>query len=313
MGLDDDKLRTRFDEGYRHAAIYESVLPPHFYCGLEDTEIVGALLRRLLGPPRGDLGPGLEVGCGPGRMTATIFPYVSSLVGADKSAGMAETFGRRFPEARTMNLDTESSVRKLLSEGLARSFAVIGSFWSLNYPLLDCFEELNDSGIVTGDELQGRIRAAAIVDGLVELLATEGVLLGLFFDADTVEQRFVTELWERIQPFPGTGRRFTWELLHERLLDHERTGVGRLLTMRLPGSARFEDAARARDWFEVVHLNRFPELMRDKQVGERIEGFLRRFVADTGVVILPSGVNVFVFQRTGSTDAPAMSGVFGAD
>lgn len=309
-----EDVESRFNEGYLDARLYEQVLPPHFYCGLEDTEVVGALLRGLVGAPDGDLGPCLDIGCGPGRMTQVLAPYASTLLGADKSAGMTQEFGRRFPDARVLNVDTEALVPRLLDEGLAGTFALIGSFWSLSYPLLECFEELDSAGVVVvGDEAQGRARAAAIIDGLVDLLAPDGMLLGLFFDADSAEQRFVTELWEEVHPFPGTGRRFTWELLHERLTHHDRAGTGRLLEMRLPGTARLDNIEQARDWFEIEHLNSYAPLVRDPRTRARIDEFAAGYTTSDGAVILPSGVNVFAFQRTTLQDAPAMRGFLAHD
>ncbi len=45
----------------------------------------------------------------------------------------------------------------------------------------------------------------------------------------------MTRLWERIHPFPGSGREHTWHLLLDGLRDAETHGHGRLTTARLPG------------------------------------------------------------------------------
>lgn len=306
--MTEQGLEARFNEGYLDADLYEATLPPHIYGGVEDTSLVGNLLAKLFGPPAQQIDRILDIGCGPGRVSSVLAPYAKSLVGADKSAGMTSAFSKRFPDATTINMDTESLVNEFLREGRTSSFGVIGSFWSLSYPLLECFEETNSSGVqLVGDESTGRVRANSIVDGLVQLLDDGGLLIGLFFDAETAEQRFVTDVWERVFPFPGNGRGFTWELLRSRLAHHERSGTGRLVEFRFPGVARLKNQEQARDWFEIEHFNSHKAIIGDPTTRGRIDEFVARYTREDGGVELPSGVHVFLFERL------SRSGIFTTD
>ncbi|BAJ29150.1 MULTISPECIES: class I SAM-dependent methyltransferase [Kitasatospora] len=287
-----------FNIGYKNADVYKEMLPPHYYGGTEDTDLVAELLEEIHGPADGrprDL-RALDLGCGPGRASWPLARY-GSLHGADKSEGMIERFRSAFPAAEATVGDTERVVADLLAEGRAGSYDLVGSFWSLNYPLLECFEETSADGVVSvGDPEAGLVRARRIVDGLTRLLTADGHLVMLFFDADSAEQRLVTELWERIAPFPGTGRDYTWRIVEDVLLRAEREGRGTLDVRRLAGVAVAEDAAAAREWFRVGHLNTFPGLVDDPEVIARIDAFVAGHTAEDGRVMIPSGVRLVHFR-----------------
>lgn len=118
----------------------------------------------------------------------------------------------------------------------------------------------------------------------------------LFFDADTEEQRLVTDLWERIAPFPGTGRDYTWRLLHDALVAAELEGHGTLRHERLPGLAVTESVAAAREWFLTGHLNNYIGLCEDPDVKGAIETFVRKHAQPDGRVFVPSAVHFVDFH-----------------
>ncbi|BEL07211.1 hypothetical protein Q0Z83_054020 [Actinoplanes sichuanensis] len=288
-----------FNIGYRSAETYETMLPPHFYGGVEDVDIVAGIMRDVYGPHV----PGaaglriLDLGCGPGRVTEVLAPYASDLHGTDKSEGMVRQFAATFPGAKATVGDTESVVAALLGSGHAGTYDVVGSFWSMSYPLLECFEETGADGVfVVGERDAGVQRAERIVDGLTRLLGENGNLVMMFFDASSAEQQLVTSLWERVAPFPGTGRDYTWRLLEEGLQGAERKGRGSLTTSRLSGVAVAADAAAARDWFLIGHLNSFPDLINDPEVVAEIDEFAARHTGADGRVFIPSGVHVVHFR-----------------
>ncbi|MFJ4097486.1 methyltransferase domain-containing protein [Kitasatospora sp. NPDC089913] len=302
-----------FNAGYRSADTYNEMLPPHYYDGVEDTDLVEDLLTRTFGPAEHNR-QGLRVldlGCGPGRVTERLAPYAGELHGTDKSEGMVRRFAASFPQARATVGDTESVVAQLLADGSAGGYDLIGSFWSMSYPLLECFEETGPNGVVAvGDPAAGVLRADRIVEGLVRLLADDGHLVMLFFDADSAEQRLVTRLWERIAPFPGSGRGYTWQLLEQGLLRAEREGRGTLTTSRVSGVAVAEDARAAREWFRIGHLNSFTGLVDDPDVLAEIDAFVAQNTAPDGRVLIPSGVHLVHF-RAGTAAADSLPGTDG--
>jgi SAM-dependent methyltransferase len=295
-----------FNEGYRFADVYDDMLPPHYYDGQEDIHLFVPKLRSRFGAPARSLRV-LDIGCGPGRMTSALAPYAAELHGADKSAGMIEQFRTRFPQARTTCADTEMLVDQLHTFGEEGTYDLIGAFWSLSYPLLECFEETTEDGVIqVGDIHTGLHRASKIIDQLVGLLAPGGSLFLLFFDADSAEQRLVTALWERVAPFPGSGRGFTWELLRDGLMTAERGNRGQLFLERLPGAAVCRDAEAAHRWFNVGHLNSYAELVDDPEVSALVSDFVLRHQREDGSVVLPSGVHVAEFRASGAVNDPLL-------
>ena len=214
---------------------------------------------------------------------------------------MTETFQRRFPQSYSRCRDTESAIRELLAEGYTQKFDIIGSFWSLNYPLLECFEITTPQGVIANDDHEsGRQRAEDLINGLIGLLSPGGSLILLFFDATTTEQRLVTRLWERIAPFPGTGRDYTWRLLEHGLLEAEAHGSGTFWHAREPGVAVVEDRKAAQDWFLTGHLNSHPQLRNDPEVQQAIDEFIRHHTHPDQRVFIPSAVHVVHFQASSS-------------
>ncbi|NLT56877.1 MAG: class I SAM-dependent methyltransferase [Actinomycetales bacterium] len=290
-----------FNIGYLSAETYEQMLPAHYYGGIEDIDLVRDLLVRTLGePPATPSLRVLDLGCGAGRITRVLAPYARQLHGTDKSPGMIDRFRTEFPHAHALCADTET----VLADHHARGerYDLIGSFWSMSYPLLECFEDTTANGVtVTNDLGTGTDRARRIVRNLVELLAPGGHLVMLFFDAYSTEQQLVTRLWERVRPFPGTGRDHTWNLLLSGLRDAELQGHGSLTTQRLPGVAVADDPEAVRRWFLIGHLNALPRFLHDTDVIAEIDAFAAQHTAPDGRVLLPSGVNVVHFHAT--TDA----------
>ena len=285
-----------FNIGYADAGVYEAMLPPHYYGGLEDTDLVRDQLRHFYGEPEQHQRIRvLDLGCGPGRVTTLLAPYAGTLIGTDKSAGMIDQFRTLFPDAEAVCADTETVLARFVEQ--QRRLDLIGSFWSMSYPLLECFETTTAQGVVTSGSLEAGIaRARTLINNLVELLAPGGRLLMLFFDAATAEQRLVTRLWERIQPFPGTGRDFTWNLLQHELQDAEGTGRGQLTTRRLPGVAVAGNLQAAIQWFRIGHLNTYPPLVDDPDVIAEITEFARAHQHSDGRVLIPSGVHLLDFH-----------------
>ncbi|MCG6494555.1 class I SAM-dependent methyltransferase [Kitasatospora sp. A2-31] len=289
--------QSLFREIYQVPGLYDQLLLPHYFDGAEDTQLIRQLMERHYGRP-GDA-PGLsvaELGCGTGRVTACLAPYARHLRASDYSRSMVDTFQARYPKAEALQQETRFSVRRMLDEGLAGSFDIVGAFWSLSYPLMDYFEELGADGIVPRSDLaQGRREAGGLVRDTLRLLAPGGHLLALFFDSETPEQQLVTRAWEKVAPFPGTGRGYTREILLEELQDAEARGEGRLHYSRLGGIAVAPSPQAARAWFATVHMKSLPVLMDDPHVHREIGAFVDAHTQPSGEVRIPTGAYVIDF------------------
>lgn len=289
---------TEFKAAYRSAGLYDAVLPPHYYRGGEDVDLVSRLMVECYGPPRPILRIA-EFGCGTGRVTSRLAPYARRLVAIDSSPTMLNTFRARFRHAETRCVDTRLAVVQMRDERLTGSFDVVGAFWSLSYPLGDCFEELTADGIrPVPDHTAARRQAGQLVRDLVSLVAEDGHLLVLFFDSETREQRLVTRAWEKIAPFPDSGRGYTRQLLLDELRAAEDRGEGWLTHTRTGGVALPRSVEAARAWFNYMHFKNLPALVNDAEVQADVTAFVDEHTQPSGEVILPSGVHVIDFHVT---------------
>jgi len=285
---------------YRSADLYDAVLAPHYYGGVDDVDLVGRLMAEHFGEPgeRGELTIA-EFGCGTGRVTSCLAPHARRLVGIDSSRSMIAAFETRFPRAETRCLRTQAAVAQLLDEGLGEAFDVVGAFWSLSYPLGEFFEAMTEDGIrPVADVVTARASAGRLVQDLLALVAPGGHLLALFFDSETREQRLVTRLWERIAPFPDGGRAYTRQLLLDELRAAEDRGVGWLTHTRRGGVAVAPSEEAAHAWFNHLHLKDFPTLVDDPDVQREVGAFVRDCTIPNGTVLIPSGVHVIDFHAT---------------
>ncbi|MFD8316217.1 methyltransferase domain-containing protein [Kitasatospora purpeofusca] len=285
-----------FREIYQAPGLYDRLLLPHYFDGIEDTDLVRQVMERHYGQPGGE--PALrvaELGCGTGRVTAALAPYARHLRATDYSQSMIDTFRSRYPGAEALPQETTVSVKRMLAAGMAGTFNVVGAFWSLSYPLGDYFEELSAEGIVARpDAEQGRAEAGQLVRDIVSLLAPGGHFLALFFDSETPEQQLVTRAWEKVAPFPGTGRGYTREILLDELQGAEARGQGRLHVARHGGIAVAPTADAARAWFTTVHMKSLPAL-DDPGVHRDIDAFVADHLQPDGQVFIPTGTYLIDF------------------
>jgi SAM-dependent methyltransferase len=289
--------QSPFREIYQVPGLYDQLLLPHYFDGVEDTELIRQLMQRHYGSPGDHSALSIaELGCGTGRVSACLAPYAKRLRATDYSQSMIDSFKARYPDAEALQQETTVAVRYLLDRGMANSFDVVGAFWSLSYPMMDYFEHLSADGVVPGTDLaQGRQRAGGLVRDILRLLAPGGHLLALFFDSETAEQRLVTRAWEKVAPFPGTGRGYMREILLEELQDAEARGEGRLQYSRVGGIAVAPHPLAARAWFATVHMKSLPMLMDDPTVHTEIEAFVDSYTQPSGEVLIPTGAYVIDF------------------
>jgi SAM-dependent methyltransferase len=286
----------KFRAVYETAGVYDRRLLAHYYHGVEDLDLVTQLLKDHYGQPAADLKM-VEFGCGTGRITTRLVPYARRLIAADYSSTMIGAVQARLPQTEAFCADTRKAVAHLRDHGLSGTFDVVAAFWSLSYPLGEFFETMTARGIQPVDDVAtARKQAAAFVRHLVNLLAPGGHLLALFFDSETLEQRLVTRVWERVAPFPEGGRSYTLNVLLDGLRQAEADGRGALTHVRYGGTAWAPDRDAALAWFNVVHLKSSPVLVNDPEVQRELVSFVERYVQPGGDVTLPSGVHVIDFH-----------------
>lgn len=280
------------DPIYSRPGLYDEALPRYIFDGSSDEELLHEELTRLT--RNGPAGRVLELGCGTGRMTRIIRDFSENVTCIDSSITMLEAFRARYPALKAIHTDARTLIDKASNADPVQRFDLIVACWSLNYPLLECFETNTGSAIVPRDVREGYHDAMAFLRGLVGVLSSGGRLVAFFFDPDSAEQRFVTDTWESVAPFPGTGRNYTRELL----LRYLSSADGVTTTRHHAGQLHSRDLAHAEQWFLDGHFKSFPQLVRDREIQGAIRDFLTRHAHEDGSIQVPAGVYVTTFTRS---------------
>jgi SAM-dependent methyltransferase len=271
---------------YARPGLYDRALPRYEFSGATDEDLLRRELRQLAEDP---VPAAVEIGCGTGRMTRILREHVTELTCVDASATMLAAFRKRNLGLTPVHADA----RDFLARARRSCYGLAAAFWSLNYPLLACFETSTGGRIIARDPREGRADAAKLLTNLTGVLTPGGVLLVFFFDPHSAEQRFVTGLWETIAPFPGTGRDFTRQLL----LDHLSRTPGELVTPYHPGHMVAPSLGRAETWFLDGHFRSFPGLADDPQIRRMVRAFLAGHQHTDGSVRVPAGMHIIRFTR----------------
>jgi SAM-dependent methyltransferase len=277
---------------YDQPGLYDAVLPRYTFNNIADEELLRHALGQLTAAHPAQRV--LELGCGTGRMTTIIRGFADELTCVDYSAAMLDTFQARYPDLTPIHTDAREFVERAHHQIPQPVFDLIAACWSLNYPLLACFETNTGTAIVPRDLDAGRRDAAGFLSAVTNLLAPGGHLLAFFFDPDSAEQRFVTDVWESVAPFPGTGRDFTRRLL----LDHLQRCDGAVTTHHYNGRMLSPTLAHAEQWFLEGHFKSFPALAGTPEIRDTVRAFLINYTHDDGTVQVPAGVYVTTFTRS---------------
>lgn len=272
---------------YNEPGLYDEVLPRYMFAGQLDDELLAQTLTTLT---NGRVARrALELGCGTGRMTGVIEPFAEALTGVDNSEAMLQVLRQRHPSVRAIRADARSFLAERND-----AFDLVVACWSLNYPLLSCFERNTGIEIHRLPLHDGLAAASAFLTDLTDRLAPGGSLLTFWFDPESAEQQFVTETWETIAPFPGSGRAFTKELL----VDHLDGQPGETRCDHHDGvmvAPTFEQAFR---WFMDGHFKSFPRLAANP-VRRLVQQFLNSHTEPDSSVRVPAGLDVISYRLPG--------------
>ena len=277
---------------YDQHGAYDRLLLDYHFGGRTDEEVLADYLNQI--------SPGhpvsvLELGCGTGRMTTMLLAHAGSLLAVEPAPAMLDGFRRRHPQLNPLQADARTAVQDRTRDGT--TFDQVAAFWSLNYPLLSCFEHNDGTQIHPLEHATGLANAQTFLQQLISLITPGGHLLAFFFDNDSAEQRLVTRLWERIAPFPGTGRDYTRTLLLDTLHQAQQTGAGTLVHRLLRGYAGDASPQAARDYILRQHLRGFPGLADDPHTRAEVAAFVNEHTGSDGRVRIPAGMHLIDWHR----------------
>lgn len=277
---------------YTRPNLYDEALPSYIFAGKPDEDLLRTKLETLFKAADGTRA--LELGCGTGRMTEVIREFVDELTCVDSSPEMLRAFRARIPGVEPILANARKFVEAASLARPRSTYDFIVACWSLNYPLLECFEFNNGMQIIHRSLGEGRAKAHQFLDQLIGSLAPEGTFMTFFFDPDCAEQSVVTELWEQFAPFPGSGRDYTRRLLREYLMSCE----GETQVQHYTGHSLARDFEQARTWYLAGHLKGFPPLTEQRGVRGAVDTFLQQYLESDGTVRVPSGLYVLSYSKS---------------
>jgi len=169
---------------------------------------------------------------------------------------------------------------------------VVTWIWSLNYELLSFFEDYDSklNRVILKDWNLSFIHASNILNQVLDALANVYLVI-LFFDANTEEQTFVTEIWETVAPFPFHDRNFT-RLLWEDIARRNARRLNRTYrSTHLSGRALYGPLETALHRMLNFHLR--GHFNSDRAIVAQARQFLAGYLDHHLQVSIPSGAYLY--------------------
>lgn len=191
-----------YTDPYASSSSYQSKRPRYLVGDQPEEEHVAEHLRAILTE---SIGSAVELGCGDGRYTTILAGLAGRVLAADPSQAMVEACRRRL--AGSDNVEVRKGSASEVLDEMSSPADLVASFWSITYPLQEPYDVR-----LSGD---GRVRqyaATSAADQAIEnfvrrlLERTSTALFCVYFEPDSIEQKWVTRTWSRIGEFPGGSR-----------------------------------------------------------------------------------------------------------
>ena len=269
---------------YRSLDEYKKLRPDYFFEGRSaETWVAEAIARGLDGIGRATLA---ECGCGPGPLWG-LLPSQLNILAVEPNRELwcadpppqvtyLEQDGFKFLEDHEVDLD------------------VIAWMWAINYPLLAFFEHYDplSKTVHLQDWLSAHHQCLDRVVALLEKRASSDWVV-LFFDGESVEQSFVTRVWEEVAPFPFNDRSHTRKILEMAFqIQAFRTG-STLETTHLAGFAEYGELDQAVE--RMMHFHLRGNFQDQARIREQVRTFLAPFQA-SGLVRCPAGAYLYHYR-----------------
>jgi len=258
---------------YETPTRYELLRPRYVWDGgIDDVRFVKGKLRQLVAERGRRYSLAVELGCGTGRFSTVLGDVSARLIATDPSRGMID-YCRNTIHLPIPTEFREAAAENVVSSGLAARAELVAAFWSLTYPIQSFFQlTLTDSGelvqVVTNEEAQPK--ALSFIARLTAVSEMPRTILAIVFLADSIEQRWVTDVWRLIGPLPGGSRDRTWDLLQARCAQLRDEGHD-VSTEVVNGSLVCRDETSLRQVFLEHHLRGLlPHGMTREQLGRRL-------------------------------------------
>ena len=278
---------------YNQAGIYDQLLPPYLFYNssaqlVSDEDMLATTMAEYFGQPAKQLDV-LDIGAGTGRMTQRLAPYAARLVCNDKYPAMLDALHTKLPDAEIVTTNTQSLTAALPP---TQQFDMVTAFWTLNYPIGEYLETVEEEIIIPRSDFEEGIHEAdAMISGLIKYLKPGGGrLLTYFFDSESPEQQAVTKIWEQLAPDPGGARSFTRELAQRSLATAAERSDMEYSAVHYQGIAPFTNAGELVRWYKLAHCKSVTSLVTSRAFTDQTQHLINTYTLPSGVIELPVGM-----------------------
>lgn len=266
---------------YRSVAEYLQLRPSYFFEGRSAESWVAEAIGRCFPDAAG--GRLAECGAGPGPLW-DLLPRTLEIMAIEPNRSLWT------PDCPPQVTYCEQDGFQFLVDYPHR-LDVIAWMWALNYPLLAFFEEYEPQTrtVTRKDWLDGHHHC---LDRLVQILKVrcKAKWVVLFFDDASVEQKFVTRIWQEDAPFPFQDRAHTRRIL-EMAFNYQASELGgRVEKVHLQGLAEYGPLDVAVQKMMNFHLR--GNFADQERVRKQATAFLSQFEA-SGEVRCPAGAYLY--------------------
>lgn len=265
---------------YRGRSEYFRLRPGYDFEGSTADDIGVEGIHRLLNPTDRSLKLA-DCGSGAGQIWRRLDRRISDIIAVEPNRPM------HCPEADPRARYVEADGLEFLATYTA-ALDLISWMWSLNYAVLQYFESY--------DATARRVRQfdwnaaepsaiGALERGFARLETAR--LFVMFFDSESTEQKFITDIWSTVAPFPFNHRSYTrtlaFGIIEQIALRHRR----RFTVEHRAGFATYPTLRHASDSIMNFHLR--GHFGDDPEVTRAVEDFCQ-FHHDPSGVRIPAGV-----------------------
>jgi hypothetical protein len=269
---------------YETREAYADSLPRYLFEGVDANEVVISRLSALSASRSREL---IDCGAGPGTILPHLVAYFRSITAVEPNRALWPA-----RPADSVQYVAESGFYYLLNAP-PLSTAVVSWLWSINYAIMAFFESWDTDRKMTAreDDISGDAKARATLHAVLRRWGRAPHFIA-FFDETSVEQRFVTSVWEQEAPFPFDDRGHCRKLLSEALTSVALEHNAVVTCEHLAGVAHYGSIEDA-----ITRMYRFQfhgRLTGQPWVRRIVREFVARHLFD-GSVCIPAGCFLYSY------------------
>ncbi len=277
----DHKRKYLPTSPYRSNLEYMNLLPNYEIDSMSDIEYSAYVISSLIPQGSRDLLL-VDCGAGPGRIWPHLDNRIKRIIAIEPNRKMwAEKYDNRvtYVESDAFSFLINTSTKP----------DIICWLWSINYNILSFFEYYDASlnKVVIKDwKLANKLVRSEISRAIDNHINSAWYFM--IFDSDSVEQKFITSIWQNEAPFPFNNRGYTRKILFDVLNNHfnkERNLTFEHLSANAYYGNLEESLQRMLGFHLRHHFDHKPSVIKE------VRNFLSRYEQNKKVIV-PAGVYI---------------------